>query len=191
MTRATAEERPVPAVRSVLSFDEVYDRHFRFVWRVLRASGLPASMVEDAAQDVFVVVHRRLAEFEGRSDIRTWLFRIASWVVTSERRKLKAKRAHETDADESVSEVRDKAAGPFELVARSEAVRKLERVLAQMDAEKRMAFLLMDIEEMKAAEVAELLEINVNTVYSRLRLAREQFKLLLREGAQASEGSAP
>jgi len=191
MTRATVEERPMPVVRPVLSFDDVYERHFRFVWRVLRASGLPPSMVEDAAQDVFVVVHRRLAEFEGRSDIRTWLFRIASWVVTSERRKLKAKRAHETDADESVSEVRDKAAGPFELLARSEAVRKLERILGRMDPEKRMAFLLMDIEEMKAGEVAELLEINVNTVYSRLRLAREQFKLLLRESAQAPEGSAP
>ena len=193
MTRASVEERPVPVVRTVLSFDEVYDRNFRFVWRVLRASGLPNAMVEDAAQDVFVVVHRRLAEFEGRSDIRTWLFRIARWVVTSERRKLRAKRAHETEGadDASLAEVRDKGPGPFEALARSEAVRTLERVLGRMDPEKRMAFLLMDIEEMKAAEVAELLEINVNTVYSRLRLAREQFKLLLREGAQASEGSAP
>jgi RNA polymerase sigma-70 factor (ECF subfamily) len=191
MSRATSDERPVPVVRSVLSFDEVYDRHFRFVWRVLRASGLPPSMVEDAAQDVFVVVHRRLSEFEGRSDVRTWLFRIASWVVTSERRKLRTKRAHEADDDDDVSEVRDKAAGPFEILARSEAVQKLERILGRMDPEKRMAFLLMDIEEMKAGEVADLLEINVNTVYSRLRLAREQFKLLLRESAEAPEGSAP
>src|SRR4051794_8905501 len=92
-------------VRLVLSFDEIYERHFRFVWRVLRAAGLPDSMVEDAAQDVFVVVHRRLSEFEGRSDIRTWLFRIASWVVTSERRKLRAKREHEaTDDDATAAE---------------------------------------------------------------------------------------
>ncbi|MDB5213111.1 MAG: polymerase sigma factor RpoE [Myxococcaceae bacterium] len=190
MSRATTEERPAPVVRAVLSFDEVYDRHFRFVWRVLRASGLPPSQVEDAAQDVFVVVHRRLSEFEGRSDIRTWLFRIASWVVTSERRKLRNKRQHEA-SDEAVSDVRDRAAGPFELLERSEAIKTLERILGRMDPEKRMAFLLMDIEEMKAGEVAELLEINVNTVYSRLRLAREQFKLLVRESAKAPEGSAP
>src|SRR3954452_665763 len=118
MTRASVEERPVSVVRAVLSFDEVYDRHFRFVWRVLRASGLPDSMVEDAAQDVFVVVHRRLSEFEGRSDIRTWLFRIARWVVTSERRKLRTKREHESNDEDgrAIEEVRDKAAGPFELL---------------------------------------------------------------------------
>ena len=192
MTRANADdERPAPVARAVFSFDEVYDRHFRFVWRVLRASGLPPSMVEDAAQDVFVVVHRRLSEFEGRSDIRTWLFRIARWVVTSERKKLRAKQAHETDDQDAVSEVRDRSAGPFELLARGEAVQRLEGVLGRMDPEKRMAFLLMDIEEMKAGEVAELLEINVNTVYSRLRLAREQFKLLVRESTRAPEGSAP
>ncbi|HSO32959.1 MAG TPA: sigma-70 family RNA polymerase sigma factor [Labilithrix sp.] len=162
-----------------LSFDQVYDRHFRFVWRVLRTFGLPPSMVEDAAQDVFVVVHRRLGEFEGRSDIRTWLFRIARWVVSSERRKLRTKPVHE-ELDEAVV---DKAAGPYDLAVRSEAVETLERILGQMDADKRVAFLLMDIEEMKASEVAELLEINVNTVYSRLRLAREQFRVLLEGGA--------
>lgn len=185
MTRATPDERPVPAVRALLSFDQVYERHFRFVWRVLRASGLPPSQVEDAAQDVFVVVHRRLPEFEARSDIRTWLFRIAKWVVTSERRKLRVKRESEA-SDGEISEIRDDAAGPDELVARSEAIRTLEKILAAMDPEKRMAFLLMDIEEMKASEVAELLEVNVNTVYSRLRLAREQFKRLVNE-----EGGTP
>jgi RNA polymerase sigma-70 factor (ECF subfamily) len=190
MTRATSEERLAPVARAVLSFDQVYERHFRFVWRVLRASGLPPSMVEDAAQDVFVVVHRRLSEFECRSDIRTWLFRIASWVVTSERRKLRTKRENEENDEHAVSDVRDRSAGPLEILERSEAIRTLERILGRMDPEKRMAFLLMDIEEMKASEVAEVLEINVNTVYSRLRLAREQFKLLLQKSS-APEGSAP
>ena len=88
------------------------------------------------------------------------------------------------------SDVRDRSAGPLEILERSEAIRTLERILGRMDPEKRMAFLLMDIEEMKASEVAEVLEINVNTVYSRLRLAREQFKLLLQESS-APEGSAP
>jgi RNA polymerase sigma-70 factor (ECF subfamily) len=125
---------------------------------------------------VFVVVHRRLGEFEGRSDIRTWLFRIAQWVVSSERRKVK-KHAHEP-IDEAIA---DPTAGPHELAMRSEAARVIERVLEQMDADKRVTFLLMDIEEMKASEVAQLLEINVNTIYSRLRLAREQFRGLLEQ----------
>jgi RNA polymerase sigma-70 factor (ECF subfamily) len=175
--------------RSVLqlAFDDVYDKHFRFVWRVLRALGLPPSAVDDAAQDVFLVVHRRLHEFEGRSDIRTWLYRIASWTVASERRRLRTQAGHEPVDDESI---RDGAAGPFEALARSEAVQRLERVLARMDADKRMVFLLMDVEEMKAGEVAELLELNVNTVYSRLRLAREQFRRLVEEASESRGGSA-
>ena len=188
LTRTASEDRPVPVVRPVYTFDEVYERHFRFVWRVLRAFGLPPSMVEDAAQDVFVVVHRRLAEFEGRSDIRTWLFRIASWIVSNERRRLRTKPAHEPIDDEAVG---DRTAGPFEMAARSEAIRKLEHFLNRMDPDKRIAFLLMEIEEMKANEVAELLEINVNTAYSRLRLAREQFRLLLQEASDLPGGGEP
>lgn len=170
------EQRPIAVVKRP-TFEQVYEEHFGFVWRVLRTLGLPHGAVEDAAQDVFVVVHRRLAEFEGRSDIRTWLFQVAKWVVVAERRRARAKPEHEL-VDEGI---RDESLDPFDAVARSEAVRTLERVLARMDADKRIAFLLLDIEEMKASEVAELLEINVNTVYSRLRLAREQFRKLLGE----------
>lgn len=175
--------------RSVLqlAFDDVYEKHFRFVWRVLRALGLPPSAVDDAAQDVFVVVHRRLNEFEGRSDIRTWLYRIAAWTVASERRRLRAQADHEPIDDESI---RDGAASPFEALARSEAVQRLERVLSRMDEDKRMVFLLMDVEEMKAGEVAELLELNVNTVYSRLRLAREQFRRLVEESSSRGGSAA-
>ena len=162
-------------VPAPLSFDQVYALHFRFVWRVLRTYGLSPGLIEDAMQDVFVVVHRRLPEFEGRSDIRTWLFRIARWVVTSERRKRRTNPVHE-EIDEALA---DPGATPYDLAVRSEAVEALERVLGQMEPEKRMVFLLMDIEEMKAGEVAGLLEINVNTVYSRLRLARQQFRELL------------
>ena len=171
-----SEQRPIAVVKRP-TFEQVYEQQFGFVWRVLRTLGLPSAAVEDAAQDVFVVVHRRLAEFEGRSDIRTWLFQVAKWVVVAERRRARAKPEHEL-VDEGI---RDESLDPFDAVARSEAVRTLERILARMDAEKRIAFLLLDIEEMKASEVAELLEINVNTVYSRLRLAREQFRKLLGE----------
>jgi RNA polymerase sigma-70 factor (ECF subfamily) len=175
---ASAPEMPVSVVRPVLSFDHVYDTHFRFVWRVLRALGLPDSLVEDAVQDVFVVVHRRLPEFEVRSDIRTWLYRIAAWVVTSERRRLRRDSTMEPIGDQ----ITDNVDGPFELTAKSEAARIVEGILAQMDDDKRLVFLLIDLEEMKASEVGELLGLNVNTVSSRLRLAREQFRRLMTRG---------
>lgn len=183
----TSEARPIPVVRPRPTFDQVYDRHFGFVWRVLRTLGLPSAAVEDAAQDVFVVVHRRLPEFEGRSDIRTWLYRVAQWVAADERRRTRTKPEHEP-VDEHIP---DEADGPFEALARSEAAETLERILDRMHPEKRIAFLLLDIEEMKANEVAALLEINVNTVYSRLRLAREQFRRLLEATTRDSEKAEP
>src|SRR4051812_34339786 len=73
------------------TFEEVYAAHVAFVWRVLRALGVAAEQLEDAAQDVFVIVHRRLPEFEGRSAITTWLFAIARRVASRYRRKSKPK----------------------------------------------------------------------------------------------------
>lgn len=189
---ATAELRltPTPSSRAPddpsldaapkLAFDQVYAQHYRFVWRVLRARGLPAATVDDAVQDVFVVVHRRLPDFDGRNSIRTWLFRITSWVVAHERRRFRTQPGHEPIDDVTIS---DAGPGPFEMAARSEAIRTLERMLTRMDEEKRIVFVLMDIEEMKAGEVADLLSVNVNTVYSRLRLAREQLRRLREEDA--------
>lgn len=172
-----SEESPVDVVPDRPTFDQVYERHFRFVWRVLRTLELRPGVLEDAAQDVFVVVLRRLPEFDGRSDIRTWLFRVAKFVASTERRRTRRKPEHEL-VDEGVPDLAD---GPFEAFARSEAIQTLERLLERMDADKRMVFVLMEVEQMGAAAVAELLEINVNTAYSRLRLAREQFRKLLDE----------
>ena len=185
---ATSRQPALALVEPVLSFEQVYERHFRFVWRVLRAFGVPHAAIDDSAQDVFLVVHRKLPQFEARSDIRTWLFAIARWVATSERRRLRAKATHEP-IDETV--MGDTAHGPFEVTARNQAAQTIERILEEMAPEKRIVFLLMDIEEMKATEVAELLELNVNTVYSRLRLAREQFRdLLARHAANAGQRGA-
>jgi len=184
----TATTTSAPRAHTVpLTFEQVYAEHYRFVWRTLKAFGLPSAVVEDAVQDVFVVVHRRLPDFEGRSSIRTWLFRISRWVVTYERRRARSRPAHEPIDDD----VGDAAPDPYERVARNEGLRALERVLLRMDEEKRLVFVLMDIEEMRAHEVAELFEINVNTVYSRLRLAREQFRRLLESTNTSPERTEP
>lgn len=174
--------------RPTIVFSDVYSKYYRFVWRVLRALGVPPAAMEDVVQDVFVVVHRRLPEFEGRSDVRTWLFRIARWVVTDDRRRRRAKPAHEPIDEVALA---DAGPGPFEMAARSQTVRTLERILNRMDEEKRIVFLLMDLEEMNAPEVAELLAVNVNTVYSRLRLAREQFRRLYDASSESQERNEP
>ncbi|WP_169928015.1 RNA polymerase sigma factor [Labilithrix luteola] len=150
-----------------LSFEAIYAEHFRFVWSSVRALGVPSTMLEDAAQDVFVVVHRRLPEFQGEQHLRTWLFAIARRVAADYRRRRRS--FEELSAEEPIF---DNRPSPHDVTARNEAVHLLERALEEMDEHHREVFVLMDVTELRANEVAELLSINVNTVYSRLNRAR-------------------
>lgn len=159
---------------ALTSFDEVYDRYVVFVWRTLRALGLPDAALEDAVQDVFIVVHRRLHEFEGRAKLTSWLFAIARRVAKNHRRA----RQPSSELRDVEEQVRDDGPTPYEAVVQTEAVALLERILDRLDDKQRVCFVLMDIEQMTAEEVASLLEINVHTVYSRRRLARLEFNRL-------------
>lgn len=164
---AHALEREV----AVPSFDEIYAAHFAFVWRILRTLGVAEAALEDAAQDVFVVVHRRLPEFEGRAAVTTWLFAIARRVAGGYRRK----RTTETLADEPAG-----SADTFAALSRAEATATVLAILDQMDEDKRIVFALVELEQMSVPEVARMLELNLNTAYSRLRLARQAFEAALR-----------
>ncbi|AKF05679.1 RNA polymerase sigma factor [Sandaracinus amylolyticus] len=165
-----AEPATTPA--DVPSFDEVYDAHVDFLWRSARALGVPATAIDDVLQDVFVVVHRRLPEFEGRAAIRTWLARILVRVIQEHRRRFRRKHDHAALPDDVVDVT---SAGPHEEVARAEAVRLLGEILAAMGEDQRTVFVLAEIEQMPVPEIASALEVNVNTVYSRLRLARREY----------------
>jgi RNA polymerase sigma-70 factor, ECF subfamily len=153
--------------------DDVYEQHVDFVWRNLRRLGVPAPQLEDACQDVFLVVHRRRGDFAGRSSVRTWLFGIALRVASDYRRKLRRSGAF----DELVAdEVRGADPGPFELASRHQAVEILERFLDALSEANRPVFILAELEGMTAPEIAQALSLNVNTVYSRLRLGRQAFE---------------
>src|SRR5258708_39968771 len=73
------------------SFERLYETHFSFVWRSARRLGTPLSNLDDVVQEIFVVVHRRLGAFEGRSSIKTWLFGILADVVRAHRPALRLK----------------------------------------------------------------------------------------------------
>lgn len=162
---------PPTTMLVVPSFDEVYDAHVAFVWRVLRTLGVIGdAQLEDAVQDVFVVVHRRLGEFAGRAAITTWLFAIARRVASAYRRK--GGRPTEELVDEHVG-----AADTFAAMSRAQAAVTVQRILASLDEDKRIVFALVELEQLSVPEVAKMLEINLNTAYSRLRLARVAFEL--------------
>ena len=185
----TAEEEPArPAVgpkaaaSKLESFVALYDLHFDFVWRSLRRLGVRQASLDDAAQDVFVVVHRRLGDFEGRSSVKTWLFGIAIRVARDHRRTELRKGGH----DPLRPGLADRSPGPAEQAEANEARRTLDALLGQLDDDKRAVFILAELEQMTAVEVAEAVSANLNTVYSRLRAARREFELLLRRHQERS-----
>jgi RNA polymerase sigma-70 factor (ECF subfamily) len=151
-------------------FTETYETYFAFVWRTLRALGVPTAALDDAAQDVFVVVQRRLGEFEHRSSLKTWLFGIAYRVAGNARRSA---RRHEALA--LPSEISSSHPGPHELTERAEAAAFVERFLDGVDEAQRAAFTACVLEEMSVPDAAEALGVNVNTLYSRLRAVRAKF----------------
>jgi RNA polymerase sigma-70 factor (ECF subfamily) len=163
-----------PAGAAVPSFDEVYATHVAFVWRVLRTFGLGGPQLEDAVQDVFLVVHRRLPEWEGRAAMTTWLFAIARRVASAHRRRAGGDRTEEL-VDEPAG--RDDT---FAAMSRAQAAATVFNILQQLDEDKRVVFALVELEQLSVPEVARMLDLNLNTAYSRLRLARHAFELAVR-----------
>ena len=152
-------------------FEVVYDEHFDFVWRSVRRLGVPESAVDDAVQDVFVVVFRRLEDFEHRSTIKTWLFGIVLRVVRTHRRTAARKRT------EPLPEVlASSGPDPQQQSERREAIDVLDAILDRMDEDKRAVFVMAELEQMTAPEIAEVTGTKLNTVYSRLRAARKAFE---------------
>jgi len=156
-----------------LAFRQVYDAHVAFVWRNLRRLGVMERDVEDKCQEVFVVAHRRWHEFEDRGHgPRAWLFQIVLRVASDARRH---RRRHPVDPDGGLAQDRE-AVEPEQAtaMARREALDLLDRALSTIDVGRRAVLVLHEIEQMTAPEIARTLEIPLNTVYSRLRVARTE-----------------
>jgi RNA polymerase sigma-70 factor (ECF subfamily) len=179
----------VPAIR-VQMFRALYDAHVDFVWRNLRRLGISLAEVDDRTQEVFVVAHRRWDTFEDHGHgPRAWLFQIVLRVVSDARRH---RRRHPEDADGGVAESR-RSEPPTQLddVARRESMEQLDRALETIDLGRRAVLVLHEIEEMTAPEIAKAMNLPLNTVYSRLRVAREELEQALHALAAHDRPSGP
>jgi RNA polymerase sigma-70 factor (ECF subfamily) len=146
----------------------IYESEFRFVWRNLRRLGVREADIADAAQEVFLVVYRRLSEFDQRCKVSTWLYRICFNVASDRRRHAHARREIPCDT-----------AGPeFDLSSepnQRDELALFDQLLEGMELEQRATFVLFEVEGYTGKEIADMLNCPLPTVYSRLRLAREAF----------------
>jgi RNA polymerase sigma-70 factor (ECF subfamily) len=168
--------RPSEAPRLDARAEDLYAEHVTMVWRGLRRLGVPESNIEDAVQDVFLVVHRRLSEFEGRSALKTWLYGIALRVAKDHRRA-QIRQAHKVERlAQLLSADPDTSPTPVEAAERREANQTLHALLAEMDGEQREVLVLVDMEGLSMREAATALQLHVRTFQRRLQAARAAFE---------------
>jgi RNA polymerase sigma-70 factor (ECF subfamily) len=164
-----------PAARMTGHFEGVYAEYVGFVWRCLRALGVPEAQLDDAAQDVFLVVYRRLSDFRGESSMRTWLYGIVRNVAANQRRTRRRKGGSEP----LPAELPSHGATPDQHAQEQQAMQFVQAFAARLDDKKRDVFILALVEELTMPEVATTLAIPLNTAYSRLRSVRLEFQSAL------------
>jgi RNA polymerase sigma-70 factor, ECF subfamily len=157
-------------------FEQLYREHFSFVWRSARFLGVPQSEVDDVVQEVFITLQRKLAEYDGRVAPRTWMYGFIRRVVADHRRRYRRKESKLIGAaeEQGLDVYASEAPTPLSTAESSEAMQRLDEVLKTLSPDKRETFLMAELEQMTVVEIATSLGANVNTIYTRLRSAREE-----------------
>lgn len=163
---------------------ELFAEYGDLVFRTLQYLGVPSGSVDDALQDVFITAHRRWDTFEGRSSPRTWLYGIARRVAWRYRRNIEHRGSKFVLTQRPV----EGAHAPFD---QAHARRSVQALLAGIDEDKRSAFVLTEVEGFTAAEAAQLLEIPLGTVYSRVRAAWAKLRAAAQEDLELGEARPP
>ncbi len=161
-----------PALVARADFSTVFQEHFKYVWNSLRHCGVHPNDVEDLAHEVFLRVHERYDECDPSRPIRPWLFAFAYRVAAAHRRRAYRR------LESFVPSIDAPASGPG---AEEALIRREERDLAlkaleAIEMDRRAVFVLHEIDGVPIPEVARALKILTNTAYSRLRLARQEFR---------------
>jgi RNA polymerase sigma-70 factor (ECF subfamily) len=161
---ADADTRPV-------DFEAVVAEHGPYLWRVLRRLGVRAADIEDVWQETFIVVHRKLGGFEGRSSLRTWLSAIAVRVASDYRSR--AHRRREQSTDELPETSADAGHSQHDELVEQQRRELLDRLIAELKPDQREVLVLYEFGELPMPEVAEALGCPLQTAYSRLHAARK------------------
>jgi RNA polymerase sigma-70 factor, ECF subfamily len=166
---------PATAAAPELTTRQIFETHAAFVLRLVRRLGVRPNDVEDVAQEVFVIVHRRRADLQTGVQVRSWLFGISRRVVANYRRQVQRRQ-------ELPSPQLDALPVACDQVDQLESARdraRLEVALTRLDDDKREVFALFELEGVDMREVAEMVGCPLNTAYSRLYAARQIVRQVL------------
>jgi len=183
---AAEPEEPTRAP-SRQEFEALYRAHFNFVWRTLRRLGVPEPSLDDAAQEVFVVVHRRFADLTPGTSPKAWLYAISQRVASDQRRTVRRKGNLLPLHDELSTRERN----PLESAIQSQANDLVLAFLESLDPDRRTVFILVELEQMSAPEVARIANANLNTIYYRISSARKAFIAFVEQRTDTLSETSP
>lgn len=171
---------------AVPSFSRIFAEHVRYVWRALLALGVADADVQDASQQVFLVLHRKLTQYDGSCTLRTFIYGMCLRVASDYRRRRQRVREH------PVETLPERVLAPSQLtdVATRQALERLEVVLERLPEAQREVFVLFELEELSMAETAQAIGCPLFTAYARLRSAHRALARELGEAWIASESIA-
>lgn len=174
-------------------FETLYDQYFRFVWASARRLGVTPEAIDDVVQEVFIVIHEKLHTLRQPESLRSWIYSVVRRTVSSHRRAgQQERRVFSVPPAAATAAVPALQASPLELTEQNARLELLSTLLASLTEAKREVFILAELEEMTVPEIASALDIPLNTAYSRLRHARQEFEAALarRTATSKARGSA-
>jgi RNA polymerase sigma-70 factor, ECF subfamily len=161
-----------------LDFTEVYDAWFHSVYRWVSALGGPRADVEDLAQEVFVIVQRKLARFDGQN-LAGWLYRITERTVRDYRRRAWYRNIFLRPREVVLDELPNDAANSAELIEQRQARERFYEIVGRMNRTWRDSFVLFEVQGYSGEEIAALRGIPSATVRTHLHRARKEFHALV------------
>jgi RNA polymerase sigma-70 factor (ECF subfamily) len=182
LARVACEQAPdrVKLVDGAASFSGLYKEYFNFVWSMARYLGVAPAEMDDVVQDVFITVYGQIGSLQRPSALRSWMYTIIKRTVYSYRR---TRRTAVVSTENGCLEPELTQADwvtPLRVVEHSEQVELLFSLLDELDSPKREVLILSELEEMTVPEIAEVTGVPLNTLYSRLRTARQELEDALR-----------
>lgn len=170
------------------AYAELYRQHFAFVWRSLRRLGLAERELPDGAQEVFLVVFRKLPELDLASRLTTWIYAVSLRVASDWRRR--AHQRHELVGIDDEGSAQPMVEPPPPDGELGELRALLRKALDSMPLDQRAVFVAFELEGLSGEEIASALKVPIPTVHSRLRLARGRFRAVVaRERGRAARES--
>jgi RNA polymerase sigma-70 factor, ECF subfamily len=162
------------------SFVELYKTYFNFVWSLVRYLGVGPGEVDDVVQEVFITTYGRMSTIQRPESLRSWMYSIIRRNVRSHHRNKRAALITTGSVPLEPEMLRPDWDTPHRLAEQLDQAKLLWSLLEELDAPKREILVLAELQGMTAPEIAEAIDIPLNTVYSRLRVARQELEEALR-----------